>query len=371
MKPFMQYQYSQTEKPNCDILFVSRGRGYGHAIPDLAVAEQLISVEPSLNIKFASYAKGAEMFRLKQVQHIDLEQPENNKFVETIIACVHAIENCNPSIVVAHEEFAAIVAAEINNIPSVYMSAWFPPAGSIGAESLVYASALIIIENAGIFAVPAGVTVDPIYTGPILRPLQYDVRDRIRLRSKFGIDADELCIIVIPGGAASEEEFPIGDIVVGAYCSIDYKSKRLLWISSKDYEVLKKRFKNIGGFEAIPIHDPIEELMAAADLVITKGTRGTTLDAATVGVPSISLSIGNNWVDDVLVPRYRGNTALNARAVTPLILAQHIKNAISSEHKISPLRGSSSAVKRTAAAILQELEKSRRIPDTINCATGG
>jgi hypothetical protein len=92
----------------------------------------------------------------------------------------------------------------------------------------------------------------------------------------------------------------------------------------------------LGRVKIVPFADPIERFLAAADVVITKGTRGITHDAASVGVPSISLSHGHNPIDDLLIPRITNNRALNTRAVTPEILRDYILQR-ARHHATSPL----------------------------------
>lgn len=59
-----------------DILFFSRGRGRGHAIPDLAIAKRLLHADPSLALAFASYGTGAETIRNSGCDLIDLRLSE-------------------------------------------------------------------------------------------------------------------------------------------------------------------------------------------------------------------------------------------------------------------------------------------------------
>lgn len=42
------------------VLSFSRGRGRGYAIPDVAIREELLDVEPSITLRFVSYGTGAE-----------------------------------------------------------------------------------------------------------------------------------------------------------------------------------------------------------------------------------------------------------------------------------------------------------------------
>jgi hypothetical protein len=50
--------------PTCDVrvIFFSRGRGHGHATPDVAIADQLARVLPEIDLKFVSYGIGEATF---------------------------------------------------------------------------------------------------------------------------------------------------------------------------------------------------------------------------------------------------------------------------------------------------------------------
>jgi UDP-N-acetylglucosamine:LPS N-acetylglucosamine transferase len=337
------------------ILFFSRGRGYGHAVPDMAIADELRKLDSGLEINFASYATGAEVFRKSGLPVLDLGLPENNGFVPTLCACHRVITDEKPAVIVAHEEFAALAAAKLAGVPAIFVSAWLPRSGTPQAEALACAAAIIVIENPGIFPVPVGVYVRPHYTGPILRKLKFGLGDRARVRGELQLAEHSFCLVVVPGGSSSEEQFPIADTVLSAFMRLKSADKRLFWVSAKDHELLSKRMTGIQGIELIKYCDPIERLLVAADVVVTKGTRGITLDASAVGVPTISLSPGQNPVDDVLVPRMRSNIALNAKAVDGEVLLHYLELLALTPRATPPPPASQAALTKTAALLFQEI----------------
>lgn len=148
--------------------------------------------------------------------------------------------------------------------------------------------------------------------------------------------------------------------MLSAFLRLPFASKRLFWVSAKDHDLLGQRFAGITGVELLPYCDPIERLLAAADVVVTKGTRGITLDAAAVGVPSISLSPGQNPIDDTLVPRMRSNLALNARAVDGEVLLHYLVS-LAQEGPPQPPKppAGPSALEKAAAALLAEIRRLR------------
>jgi hypothetical protein len=324
----------------------------------MAIAAELIRLEAGLSVQFVSYATGAEAFRRSGAPVIDLGLPENNGLIPTLCLCHQLIVEQKPTIIFAHEEFAALVAAKLANVPSVFISAWLPRAGTPAAEALTCAAAIIVIENPGIFPVPPGVFIRPLYTGPILRNLKYTVRDRHSLREELKLSEQTFCIAVVPGGSSSEEQFPIADTVLTAFMRLKSSRKQLYWISTKDHPALSKRFAGVKNVEVISFCDPIERLLAAADVVITKGTRGVTLDAEAIGVRSISLSPGQNPVDDVLVPRMHSNLALNGRAVDGEILLHYLEQAADTPFSTQPVKAPrETALVKTARLLLAEIRR--------------
>jgi hypothetical protein len=295
----------------------------------MAIADEIQAAGDDISLQFASYATGAQTFRAANRPVHDLQLPETNGYLPTLLKAHELIERLRPSVVAAHEEFAALVAAYQLGVPSIFLSAWLPGSGGINSESLAYASSIIVLENPGIFALPSGITAKPIHVGPIVRKMRYSLDDRASLRAAMKIPRDSCVIAVVPGGAATEESSPIADTVLSAFLQLPQPTKNLFWISNNDFEQMTLRFRNIAGVQAVRFVDPIEQLLVAADVIITKGTRGITLDASALGVPSISLSHGFNPIDDLLVPRIRSNIALNARAVDGDVLLNYLQMVMS------------------------------------------
>jgi UDP-N-acetylglucosamine:LPS N-acetylglucosamine transferase len=342
------------------VLFFSRGRGRGHAIPDLEVLRELKEIDGRLEIQFASYATGAATFKSEGHDVIDLGLPEANSFVETTILAHQIIQQVQPAVVISHEEFAALVAARLANLPSIFVCAWLPPVGSVAAESLVGVQDIIIIEEPGLFPVPPGVTARPHYVGPIVRKMKYGLADRPRLRKELGIEPDVLAILVVPSGAMTEEIAPISETVLAAFRALNRPQKRLYWLAGRDFDRLRKRTAGLPGVEVMEYYTPVERLIVCCDVVITKGTQQITLETASLGVPSISLSPGLNPIDEVLIPRERNNIALKANAVDGDTLVKYI-DAVTSRPPpppdAGPDRRGSRAAELAAARIVETIRR--------------
>lgn len=318
------------------------------------------SMAPKVEVQFASYSTGAATFRSSGVDVVDIGMSESNPYLATQIKAFELIRRVAPDIVVAHEEFAALPAAKMAGLASVFISAWLPVGASIASESMSFADAAIVLGEPGIFPVPQGFSGKMYYAGTAYRRLSSDVGNRTTLRNEYSIPHDALCVVVLPGGSASEKSSPMADVVLSAFFGLSKRPKRLYWVSAKDHDLLQAKVSGLEGVNLVKYAHPIENLLSCADLVITKGTRGSTLDAAAVGVPSISLSPGTNPVDDVLVPRIRTNIALNLHAVDGPILAEYMKRVISqSTMSLAPARQGPSALEFASARLLEILASVR------------
>lgn len=310
------------------VLFFSRGRGHGHAVPDMAIAHELLNLAPETTVQFASYATGTATLRQGGWEVFDLHLPENNPFLPTLLVCADVIRRVSPSVIVAHEEFAALVAGRMAGTPSIFLSAWLPLAQGYAHDAMACADSAIILEEPGIFATPGNMGVQPRFVGRLRREISHTPADRARARGALAVPEDAVVVTVIPGGFASEEKAPFFPLVADAFQRLPFPEKRLFWLGGADAKKLASSTQDLPSITILDHQPSIDHFLVASDVVITKGTRGATLDAVAAGVPSISLSPGLNPIDDLLVPRIRSNLALNARAVTGEILAWHIARAL-------------------------------------------
>ena len=304
----------------CPSHFFSRGRGRGHVYPDIEIGRELGRGDGEVKISFVSYATGAETFRASHHEVIDLQLPENNDYVETLVRASRVIGELRPDLIISHEEFAVLPAARIAGVASIFLGAWLPPLNSIFASSLEAGSAILILEQPGIFPISDKLRSRTRYLGPVVRPLAYTRLDRQKLRRQYGIGEDHLVISVMPGGWASEERVPIASVVLAAFKLIE-GPKVLHWVTHHDHARLQRAAAEMDGVVVHRYHPCIEELYAISDLVVTKGTYGITMEAASLGVPTVSLSIGANPIDEILVPRIKSNRSFHAASVTPAVLA--------------------------------------------------
>lgn len=302
------------------ILFFSRGRGRGHALPDLAIADELARLAGDLPVRFVSYGTGARTLAEHGRRVVDLQLPDDAPYLEILVRATRAIAIHQPQIVVSHEEFAALPAAKAFDLPTSFIVDFFPPV-EIWHQSLSYADEILFAERRGVFAAPPRLASKVRYVGPLLRRLTLTRADRADARSALGLPPGATVVAVIPGAWATEDRAPIADLVVPAFQTLAAPDRALVWVGGRDHEALARRLADVPGGRVLKDLSPIERLMVASDLVITKANRGTTIDLASLGIPSISLSFGLNPIDEAVVPRIPSNVALQAGGLDGAFLA--------------------------------------------------
>lgn len=311
-------------------MFISRGRGRGHAGPDIEIARVLSTLLPNVSIKFVSYSTGAETLRSAGHTVIDLDLPELNPFMETLIRITHVANDLDPDLVVAHEEFSAPIASRLLGVPCMFITDWFPPIGTTPLEALESADKILFMDDPGISREPVHLRHKIKYLGPLIGELKYSSSDRDQVRRTLGLPLDRPVILVAPGGstASSEEQAPIFDLVVSAVAALP-ENPKLVWIMTADEQrKLRAEAKVLEEILFLEPHRGFDRTMIAADIAITKGTRTTVFEFSALGTPSISLSHGHNPVDDLRVPRISTNLALQAQSITSEYLAHCISKAL-------------------------------------------
>jgi len=321
----------------------------GHAQADLSLVRQLRGAE----IGFVSYAEGWQMLSSCGARPLNLGLPADNPFLPTLCAVHQVLENYRPHLVIAREEFGVLPVAAMLGIPSVFISDWLPMAGSMAAETMAYADRCLICEAEGVFPVPPGMKTQLRFFGPVRRPAARR-RSPEQVRAELGLGGSGRLFMVVPGGWFSEERAPIAEIVLPAFSLLEVPGKTLLWIAGSD----RKRLEALAGsrrdVRVVERVDNIHDYLAASEVVITKGTRGTTMDAAALGTPTVAMSFRQNPIDEITVPRIRTNLHFYAKAITPAALAE-VMRQLASDPRPPPIRwpDESAVVEAMNAAIAE------------------
>jgi hypothetical protein len=336
------------------ILFFSRGRGSGHAVPDLALAEELHRHDENVAITWASYGTGYETLKAHGCDVIDLHLPEENPFVETHLAVFKLISATAPHLVISHEEFAVAPASRSLGVPVVFLIDFFLPAKHLWMQCLSCVDEILFIDDKSIFPAPANLASMTTYVGPILRPFSYRLSDRSRARRELGIDLDSCLIVGLPGKWFTEARAPVFDLLLAAYRRLQIPKKNLVYIAGKDHEALSAR---ASAFQDVIVKDvdwAIDRWMVACDLAVTKATRKTTIELFSLGIPSISISPGLNRIDDLRVRSIPTNTALKASALDVATLADTMVDVVRANRRVPPRPGPRSVGVSTCARRIAE-----------------
>jgi len=302
-----------------NVLFFSRGRGRGHAIPDVAIAKELLCREPSLSLQFASYGTGADTLRSHGYEVIDLKLPDDNPFFETLIRSIRVINDICPSLVISHEEFCIAPAAKVFDLSCLFLIDWFPPNGTVWMDALMEAGSVVFMDEPGYFDEPEALRGRIEYVGPVIRDLTLTREDKSSARIDLGLPHDRPIILILPGGAAasSEQQSPLFDLVTGAIDMLCAGAVAVWVLPTHEQAAIQARIASRSDIVFMKPHLNIEKTMVASDVVITKGTRKTSLELNALGIQSISISHGLNPVDDYRVSQIKTNIALRAKGLTP------------------------------------------------------
>ncbi len=309
------------------LLFFTRGRGRGHAIPDLEIWRELDRLcEGRAQVRFVSYGTGARTLEAFGHPVIDLELPDEGSITAITVMAGKLVGWLGPDLVVSHEEFPAIPAAKIFEKPTVAILDFFTAPEALSMHSLRHADRVIFTDYAGMYPEPPFLRGRVDYVGPVLRRFAYARRDRGKARRELGIAADAFVVAVLPG-SWTERVAPIADLVLNAFTRLRPQPKHLIWVAGADRAALAQRTAAAGNITVIEKDWRIDRLMVAADVAITKANRITLIELAQLGTPSLSLSHGLNPMDEHRAAQIASNHTLAVPGLTVAKLAKALLDA--------------------------------------------
>lgn len=352
---------------NETIMFFSRGKGRGHAIPDAAIAAELSKLLPFVKVQFVSYSVGAETLRELGHDVIDLALPEDNAPWDVLSRALPVMHANLPNLIVSHEEFCILPLASALRIPSIFLTDWFARPDSVHMLALKYADLVVFLDEQGLYDEPYYLSGKIVYVGPVLRRLNVDGTDKAGARLSLRIARDDLVVLVAPGGADmhSEGRAPLFDMLVGSFDLLEERNKRLLWVAAEpDYSLLRHKAEDKNNISILKPHFDFTPTLLASDLVITKGNRLPLLECEKLQIPSISVSFGYNVIDDCRIAQIRTNTALRARGLTRSALKEYMLRSIARTDEIKRMPKADDEVSRLAAAqlVVTFLRRNRSAP---------
>ena len=292
--PFPEFAQDQTR-----LLFFSRGRGRGHAKPDVAIARELLAMRPDVEVRFVSYGTGAETILDGGFPVVDLDLTDAGGAAEVTVAAGRLIRWLNPDLVVSHEEFAVAPVAKIFEKRCVFVTDFFSDPELYSMHAIHFCDEVLFVGRKGVFEEPEWLSGRVLYLGPLDRPSAYGADGRARARSELGIDPDAFVLGVFPGSWVERgDEFCAA--VIDAYDGLP-EPKALIWIAGQQFDSVVERLGGRSACRVFRQYDDIDRAMSACAVGITRGSRGSTLELVNRGVPAIVVSWGLNPADDQAV----------------------------------------------------------------------
>lgn len=300
------------------ILWFCRGRGRGHAIPDLEIVRELERLAPEAQVHFVSYGTGARTLEEFGRSVVDLGLPDLGGVTDSTVLSGRLIGWLQPDLVVSHEEFPALPAAKIFSRPAVALLDFFSGPDSLAMHSLRCADRVVFTDRRGFYPELPFLKGRVVYTGPVLRPFAYARKDRGRARRELGIAEDALVAAVLPG-SWTEAMAPIAAAVWRAFALLP-APKHLIWLAGADAAGMTPR----PHVTILEREWQVERLMVAADVAVTKSSRKTMMELEALGIPAVHISLGHNPTDEVRAAAVQGHrlmTGVTGKALAREILA--------------------------------------------------
>jgi UDP-N-acetylglucosamine:LPS N-acetylglucosamine transferase len=318
------------------ILFFSRGRGRGHAIPDSEIVKELQQLRDDVDVRFVSYGTGART--IEQFGHplIDLDLPDDNPLFDTVILAGKIIGWLQPQLVLAHEEFAVLPAAKIFDKKVIFLTDWFIEETDLRMGMLRFADQVLFLDEKEIYKEPSCVQGRTHYLDPIIRDLRYSRKDKERARAELGVPASAFMVGVFPGSPPEQRE-PIMDLVLAALHCLPPNAE-LHWVGGSDADLLHQREVAHEKVHSCPQHQDIGQYYVACDVAITKATRKTLFELEYLGIPSVSLTHGYNRIDDRRARSLRNTTLVEAKTIKAPELAALLVSQARREPVVSSLQ---------------------------------
>jgi hypothetical protein len=285
---------------------------------------------------------------------VDLHMPDEPPILTAIVLESRVIHRLQPQLVISHEELAALPASQVFDTPCLFVTDFFQDPNPFLMGAMKCAREIIFIGERGIFTEPPFMGDAIRYVGPAIRRFDYGRSDRARARRELDLPSDAAVVLCQPGGY-EEARAPVADLLVAAWDALAISSKHLIWLAWKDYDSLRARFAGRPDIRVLKEDWAIDRLMVASDLAITKGSRTSVFEAASLGVPSISISAGVNWPDDVAMEHVRSNSAFRAggldAATLARLMAEKIAGGWTPESELPRWDGLTGAVRAITAHV--------------------
>jgi len=321
------------------LLYLSRGRGFCHAMRDMLIIEHLKEFNINLNLKVVSHEQGYTYFKKNgfEVENLDLKLRE--EFSQKALFRIQSyIDKFKPNFIIADEVFIALPLAKKFNIPSILITNWFFESFSRRHPFIPIvqkADSIIFADSPKLHTVPLGFSVPVTFVGPIIREFEYTREDKEKVRKELGLGEEGKVILVIAGGRCKERE-KLLKLSAKVFERLNRSDLKMLLLTGELYSEYSKRFEKENRIIVKDYDWEMDRLMTASDIVICKGTFSTTWELVYLGVPSISIPDIDNPVDQLHVKKlnkYNATIGLNPKKITPSLLLENVEKLLNSEKK--------------------------------------
>jgi uncharacterized protein (TIGR00661 family) len=318
------------------ILYLSRGRGFSHAMNDLLILKELKNINKRLSILVASYDKGYNYFLQNGFRPFNLGLRQNEELtLKASLKIWSLIRKFKPDLVVSDEVFIVLHITKGLKIPSVLIMHWFFESFN-KKHSIIpavkKADHVIFVDTPEFHTIPPDFNVHLTFVGPVIGEFEYTLKDKDKARDELEIEKKDTVILVTPGGRARDRN-KLLESSVEVFKELDNKNLKLILLTGELYEEYREKFKNENGIIIKDFDWEMDRLMVASDLVICKGTFSTTWELAYLGIPSISVPDLDNPIDQIHVnkmDKYNLTRRIDPRKLSKEVLLENVKELLGS-----------------------------------------
>jgi hypothetical protein len=261
------------------IVFITRGHGYGHAARDLLVVEAMRRAAPDVELVLAASGTGAEYYRRRGVEFVDLGIPDERDTGEEAGRTVFEfLTSQGPVDLVVVDEvmWALPICARVLKVPCVLLTDWFY--SEIGRPlldaTMNQAVEIFVTDFPEAHPEPTGVTVPVTYTGPLVKPMDLT---REQARRELGVTG-WTGVLTLGGMPDRPQANAIRDLVVDAW-----QDGELIVLADGE---------STGRVRFVGVTDVPERYFRAADVVLAEAMGFTVCELTRHGVPTVAVRYG-------------------------------------------------------------------------------
>jgi len=348
------------------VLMMPCGIGMGHISRCIAIANKLS--EKGADVAFASYGSGYDMLiearayktvKLPDIKfygnggELDIKHTAKKSLdapfilLRSIYHESKIIKNFKPDVIVADSHYSVPITSKVLGIPCILItneltldfSKLYPDEKPIeylenGLKRFItdvsgLCNAILIPDIENSIEIPPKLQKISRFTGPILKNMPDEIANKEEIRKKFGLNIIDKIILITVGGS----EF--GKKLLKFICdaSEDIECDKIVIVSGPQIEfdfnynsdkIIKMKFI-----------DNMMEWMSISDLVISLAGHTTTMELASLGIPSILVPIDNHpeqTKNAANMENYEISIINNLKYLNPKDFAANINSALADEN---------------------------------------